>query len=167
MRGASAAAPGAVGTAAMNRIAGPILVVLAAAAAAPARAALGEPASSVAADEARLSATRRQVEVRATHQVERLVSDARTVREYVSPSGVVFAVAWDGVSPPDLDAVLGAYAPPVRRALAAQPGGPHGAPRRLEAAGAVVETWGHMRAAHGRAYVPALVPPGVTVDEIR
>jgi len=31
----------------------------------------------------------------------------------------------------------------------------------------VVETWGHMRAMRGRAYVPALVPAGVALDEIR
>lgn len=151
----------------MNRVGVRILVFLAAAAAAPAaRATLGEPASSVAADAARLAASRRPVEVRATHEVEELVSPARTVREYVSPAGVVFAVTWDGATPPDLETVLGAYARPVRRAVAARTAGPHGAPARIQAGGAVVETWGHMRAVHGRAYVPALVPPGVTPDAL-
>jgi hypothetical protein len=147
--------------------AGAIAAIAAAAIAAPARAALGERADSIAADEAALAAARGQADARPAFRIERLDSPARTVREYVAPSGVVFAVTWEGLSPPDLDAVLGAYAAPVRGALA-QGGGHTGRrTRRIEAGGAVVETWGHMRAMHGRAYVPALVPAGVALDEIR
>lgn len=144
-----------------------LLLAAAALAAAPlARAALGEAASSIAADETAVAATRRQRVARGTHDVEELGSDARTVREYVSPSGVVFAVCWDGLTPPDLS-VLGAYEAPVRRAIASQGTPPRARSRRVEAAGAVVETWGHMRSVHGRAYVPALVPAGVSLDEIK
>jgi hypothetical protein len=151
-----------------RRLAARLLLALVALGAAPlARAGLGEPASSVAADQQKLAAARRQRDARTTHTIEHLVSDARTVREYVSPSGVVFAVAWDGLAPPDLSAVLGAYAAPVRRAIAAQDAPPRSRARHVEAAGAVVETWGHMRSVHGRAYVPALVPAGVSLDEIR
>ena len=147
--------------------AGVIAAIVAGAIAAPAWAALGERADSIAADEAALAAARGQADERPAFRVERLDSPARTVREYVAPSGVVFAVTWEGLSPPDLDAVLGAYAAPVRHALA-QGGGHTGRrTRRIEAEGAVVETWGHMRAMHGRAYVPALVPAGVALDEIR
>jgi hypothetical protein len=31
----------------------------------------------------------------------------------------------------------------------------------------VVERWGHMRDLHGRAYLPALLPDGVTVDDLQ
>lgn len=136
--------------------------------AARAAAALGEPAESISSDQAALAAERAEGPTHAAYRVERLVSEARTVREYVSPAGVVFAVSWEGVSPPDLGVLLGAYAEPVRRALAAEPrpARRHGS-RRIEAAGAVVESWGHMRALRGRAYLPALVPAGVTLDEIR
>jgi hypothetical protein len=148
--------------------AGAIAAIVAAAIAAPARAALGERADSIAADEAALAAARGQADARPAFRIERLDSPARTVREYVAPSGVVFAVTWEGLSPPDLDAVLGAYAAPVRRAFAQGGGGHTGRrARRIEAEGAVVETWGHMRSMHGRAYVPALVPAGVALDEIR
>jgi hypothetical protein len=144
-----------------------IVAIAAAALAVPARPALGERADSIAADEAALAAARGQAEARPAFRVERLDSPARTVREYVAPSGVVFAVTWEGLSPPDLSAVLGAYAGPIRRAL--EQGGGHSGrrARRIEAEGAVVETWGHMRAMRGRAYVPALVPTGVALDEIR
>lgn len=144
-----------------------LLLALAVAGIAPlARAALGEPASSISADETAVAATRRQRLARGTHAVEELVSDARTVREYVSPSGLVFAVTWEGVTPPDLS-VLGAYEAPVRRAMTTERTRARSRAIRVEAAGAVVETWGHMRSLHGRAYVPALVPAGVRLDEIK
>jgi len=145
-----------------------VAVALAAlAASTPASAALGEPAGSVSADERSLSAVRLTSTARGAFTVERLESRAHTVHEYVSPSGVVFAVSWEGVSRPDLSVLLGAYAAPYRRALA-QSGPARGRRwRRVETGGAVVETWGHMRALRGRAYVPALLPPGVTLDEIR
>src|SRR5690348_4187252 len=140
--------------------------IAAAALAVPARAALGERADSIAADEAALAAARGQADARPAFRVERLDSPARTVREYVAPSGVVFAVTWEGLSPPDLSAVFGAYAEPVRRALGEGRGHTGRRARRIEAEGAVVETWGHMGALRGRAYVPALVPAGVALDEI-
>jgi hypothetical protein len=132
-----------------------------------ARAALGEPAESVMRDQEVLAATRGEASAVQTYRVERLVSPARTVREYVSPSGVVFAVTWEGVSHPDLASVLGSYAAPVLQALAGEHRVPGRRSRRIETGGAVVETWGHMRAVHGRAYVPSLLPAGVTLDEIR
>jgi hypothetical protein len=138
-----------------------------AAAASAAFAALGDRADSIAADGAALAAARGVADARPGYRIERLDSAARTVREYVDPSGVVFAVSWEGLSHPDLTAVLGAYAAPVRRALAQETRRGPRRPRRIESGGAVVETWGHMRSVHGRAWIPALVPAGVTLDEIK
>ena len=128
--------------------------------------ALGEPVASVSADERSLSAVRRTTTTRGLYTIERLESAASTVREFVAPSGVVFAVAWDGVSRPDFSVLLGSYAAPYRRALAHGGATSRRRPRRVESGGVVVETWGHMRSQHGRAYVPALVPPGVDLDEL-
>lgn len=144
-----------------------LLAIAATFAASPARAALGERASSVAKDQSALAATQRQAIARGTHRVEQLASEARTVRELVTPDGIVFAVCWDGVTHPDLDTVLGAYASPVRRAIGEQGAPPRSRVRHVESGGAVLQTWGHMRDLHGCAWVPALVPAGVTVDEIR
>jgi len=132
-----------------------------------ASAALGEPAASVSADERSLSAVRRTSTARGAYTIERLDSAANTVREFVAPSGVVFAVAWGGVGRPDLSVLLGSYAAPYRRALAQSGPTQRRRSRRVESGGVVVETWGHMRALHGRAYVPALIPPGVTIDDIK
>lgn len=131
-----------------------------------ASAALGEPARSIAADQAALAAVRSQGRARPSYTVERLVSSSSSVREYVSSSGVVFAVSWEGVSHPDLSVLLGSFAAPFRRALAQERPTPGHRSRRIETAGVVVETWGHMRALRGRAYVPALIPTGVNLDEI-
>jgi hypothetical protein len=134
-------------------------------------AALGEPSTSIDHDQAALKAGRHPAKAHQAYRVERLETAAHTVREYVAPDGTVFAVAWEGVSPPDLNVILGAFAEPYRRALAARRDeasrtSGHRS-RRTEAGGAVVETWGHQRALHGRAWVPALLPPGVTPDDIK
>ncbi len=143
-----------------------VVVVAALAACGRASAALGEPADSVAEDQQALKATRRAAKPGASYTVERLETKAHTVREYVTPSGTVFAVAWEGVSRPDLTVVLGAYAEPYLRAV--EKAGRSGRrSRRVETGGAVVETWGHQRALHGRAYVPSLLPPGVTADDVK
>jgi hypothetical protein len=144
-----------------------VAVVVAALGASRATAALGEAEASIASDQAALAAARAQGTARAGFRVVRLVSPAHTVREYVSASGTVFAIAWEGVSHPDLGVILGAYAPPVQRALARRPARTGRRARHVEGGGAVVETWGHQRALRGRAWVPALVPAGVSVDEIR
>jgi len=145
----------------------PALAALAALAAAPAWAALGEPAASVAADGRSLAAARKAAETRAAFTVERLESGAHRIREYVAPSGVVFAVTWDGFTQPNLSVLLGRYAAPVRKAAAQR--GPTAGHRqgRVDAGGAVVESWGRLRSMHGRAWVPALLPPGVTPDDLR
>jgi hypothetical protein len=89
-----------------------------------------------------------------------------TVREYVSPSGTVFAVAWQGPRVPDLRQVLGTYfAQYVQSVQAAHRRG-HG-PLLIQEVGLVVQQSGHPRAFVGTAYVPQLLPPGVGVEAIR
>ena len=42
------------------------------------------------------------------------------VREFVSPGGAVFGVAWDGQFPPDLQQLLGPYYQQAQQAATAQ-----------------------------------------------
>src|SRR5512133_48720 len=84
----------------------------------PARAALGEPEASVDRDRQALAMQRQPVKARAGMAVHELRGPTQTVREFVDPSGTVFAVAWSGVAPPDLPRLLGAYHQEYRAAAA-------------------------------------------------
>ncbi len=132
----------------------------------PAAATLGEKAGSLAADRKALSAVQRASVTRQNYTVQELDAGGNVVREYVSPSGVVFALAWSGLSHPDLRPLLGTYAGQYRQALQRTPRERGKRHFMVNADGVVVEKWGHMRNVHGRAYVPALLPSGVSIDEI-
>ena len=73
----------------------------------PAFAALGEPASSVQADQAHMQGTLRTTQAQAYTIHEIRAATGTNVREYVSSSGRVFAVAWQGPWPPDMRQILG------------------------------------------------------------
>lgn len=149
-----------------HRSLAPGLALVAALAASPARAALGEAEASIAGDREALAAVARGTTERGTCSVHELARGGTIIREYVSPQGVVFAVAWGGLANPDLRTLLGSYAAEYERA--ARAGAVKGRrAQRIAAAHVVVDRWGHMRDWHGRAYVPDLVPEGVRLDEIR
>jgi hypothetical protein len=130
-------------------------------------AALGEPADSISSDRKALSAVQRGTAVHDSFSVQECASDSAKVREYVSPSGVVFAVAWNGLVHPPLAPLLGSYAGEYRDALRRSSREPGRRNRQVKSEHVIVETWGHMRNLQGRAYLPALLPLGVTLDEIK
>jgi len=90
-----------------------------------------------------------------------------TVREYISASGVVFGVAWNGLIHPDLTQLLGSYAGEYQEVLQQTKRKAGRRSIRVTTGHIVVEKWGHIRNLQGRAYIPALIPQGVTVDEIK
>lgn len=137
------------------------------AAAGPVQAALGESADSVDADQTDLAAKRVSKTVRNGYTVRELGSDSVILREYIAPSGIIFAIAWNGLIHPDLTPLLGAYADEYRNALRHAQREPGIRRRKIETGQVIVEKWGHMRNLQGRAYVPALIPPGVNIDEIK
>ncbi len=147
----------------------PALVLFAAilAAAQPTQATLGEPVDSVTSDQKALSAALGAKTARTGYTVQEVVSDSVRVREYISPSGVVFGIAWNGLIHPDLSPLLGSYAGEYREALRQTPRKPGRRSSKVKTNRLVVEKWGHMRNLQGRAYAPALIPPGVSVDEIK
>ncbi len=147
----------------------PALVLFAAilAAARPARATLGEPVDSVTLDRKALSAALGAKTVHTGYTVQEVVSDSVRIREYISPSGVVFGIAWNGLIHPDLTPLLGSYAGEYREALRQTLRKPGRRSSKVMTSRLVVEKWGHMRNLRGRVYAPALIPPGVSVDEIK
>lgn len=88
------------------------------------------------------------------------------IHEYLSRSGKVFAVTWHGPLPPDLRQLFGDYFEPFSSAAAAQsrPGGHR--QLNIQQPDFVVQASGHLRAFQGSAYVPSLVPSGVSVADL-
>jgi hypothetical protein len=130
-------------------------------------AALGESAESINSDRKALSAQRGATTTREGYSIQTIKSDATTVREYLSPSGIVFGIAWNGLVHPDLTRILGSYTGEYQDALRQTPRKQGRRQLQVKTNKIVVEKWGHMRNLQGRAFAPALIPPGVSVDEIK
>jgi hypothetical protein len=133
----------------------------------PAGASLGGSLGSVEADRLAMAATARPLVSGSGYTVREVDSAGLELREYLSPAGVVFAVAWNGMGHPDLAQVLGSYAGEFQEAAASTPRHPGRRAHEVRTPRLVVQRWGHMRAYHGRAFDPTLVPPGVSLDAIR
>jgi hypothetical protein len=131
----------------------------------PAGAALGDNAASVLSDQARMKGTLHSVDLK-TYVIHEITTPGTVVREYVSNSGLVFGVSWDGEFPPDFLQVLGSYYEQAKQA-AAQQTHPQRAPITIDTPGLVFRQTGHLRSFHGVAYVPQLVPNGMPANDIR
>ncbi|MBZ5572591.1 MAG: DUF2844 domain-containing protein [Acidobacteriia bacterium] len=136
----------------------------------PAFAALGGDANSVQADQIHMKATAQiRVSPNGAYSVHELQSPHNTVvREFISSDGRVFGVAWRGPFVPNMRQILGTYfqqySAAAREAKSKYVGR---RPLNIQQPGLVVQTGGHMRSYSGRAYVPEMVPQGVSVNEIR
>lgn len=132
---------------------------------ASAEAALGAPYASIDTDQTVLRASLK-VTPHGNYQVHELTLPSGTlVREYVTTSGVVFAVAWNGPSKPNLSQLLGPYFADLSAAAqTSRVGHNH---LDLTRSDLVIQAGGHMRAFSGRAYLVAAVPAGVSSDELR
>jgi hypothetical protein len=132
--------------------------------AAPSFATLGEDASSIRADQAHLNASERVVAAR-LYSVHEMQTPAGTViRQYVSPTGTVFAVSWRGFTP-DLQQILGHHFDEYKAALSQKAHRGEGA--HIDTGDLVVDFGGHMRYVVGRALLRSKLPSSVTSDEIR
>ncbi len=95
-------------------------------------------------------------------------SNGIVVREFVSLSGNVFGVAWQGPSHPDLRQVLGSNYDTFTQAVKAQRAQRHGhGPLLIQQPGLVVQMSGHMRSLTGKAYLPQSLPAGVRPEVIQ
>jgi len=132
----------------------------------PARAVLGDNAASVLSDQARMKGTLRSVDAHTYVMHEITVPMSTTVREFVSPAGVVFGVAWEGQVPPDFQSLLGPYYEQAKQAAQAEPRARR-APIVIQTPGLVFQYSGHTRSFHGAAYIPQLVPTSMKASDIR
>jgi hypothetical protein len=130
-----------------------------------ASAVLGGNVSSVEADRQQMKAN---VAVTTTgrYEVHELqVAGGNLVREFVSPDGNVFGIAWKGTVMPQYSQLLGSYTKELAKAAASRRN--HRAPLAIHEPGFEFSAYGHMRFYAGRAYIPSLLPAGVLPQEIQ
>jgi hypothetical protein len=128
---------------------------------------LGSDAAGVAADGTELHGALNATSL-PQYEIEEITTDTgMRVREYLGRDGVVFAVSWSGPALPDLQRLLGTHYVEYTTALAAltRPGLHRSV--RIASAELVVESSGHLRAYAGRAYLPTLVPAGISTADLR
>ena len=130
-----------------------------------AAASLGGDESSVEADRAHMGASLRVAERHAYRLHEVTTAGGSTVREYASPSGVVFGVTWHGPGLPDMRQLLGPSFTRYQQALRLRRA--HRQPLLIDEPDLVIRLTGHPRSFHGRAYLPQQIPAGVDPAEIQ
>lgn len=123
---------------------------------------LGADVASVQADQQAWDASSTQTALAGATLYSQTLSNGLHVRQYADASGSVFAVAWDGPVLPDFTRLLGEHAGAYADAVRLQQRGVH-----VRGAALVIESGGMMRSFSGRAYLPAKLPPTVTVQDIR
>ncbi len=146
-----------------------VLVISAGAIASPYRAvaALGGDVSSVQDDQQHMKAALR-IQTGQAFTVHELHQDGGTVvKEFIAPTGKVFAVSWSGPFIPDLRQLLGTYFDQFSQAAQTRARRPGRAPLNIQQNGLVVQSGGHMRAFFGKAYLSDKLPETVTAEMIR
>jgi hypothetical protein len=130
----------------------------------PALAVLGHDQGSIREDQLQMRATTQLTTANGYSVQEMKIPSGTTVREFVSPAGKVFGVAWHGPFLPDLRQLLGDNFNKLEAAQNSRRG--HG-PLVINEPDFVYVSSGHMRAFTGRAYIPQLIPQGVRPDAIQ
>jgi hypothetical protein len=149
-----------------KQITGPlVLLALALVAPTPAFAALGGDAGSVARDREAMKGALAIIPAAASYQVHELTVPAGVVREYLAAGGLVFAVTWQGARAPDLHQLLGAYFERYAAEARTHRTGHH--VLSIETPDFAASAVRLQRGFRGRAILPALLPAGVTRDELR
>jgi hypothetical protein len=133
-----------------------------------AHAALGGTVDSITADTGVLRGQLRSTGF-VDYDMHQISSGQLVVNEYATRAGQVFAITWHGPLPPDLQQLLGTYFPRFQSAAAAAQQANPGVHRvfNLAQSDLVIRTIGRLRAFGGIAYLPALVPSDVSIDQLQ
>jgi hypothetical protein len=109
----------------------------------------------------------RKVHLYTGYKVHEVTTDGTVIREFVSSSGTIFAVAWNGLSHPDLTQLFGTYYSEYIEAERATPRPKGRAEMKVNSQNIISVRFGHMRAVRGKAWIPALVPNGFDLSLIQ
>src|SRR4029077_1745553 len=116
---------------------------------------LGQPEASVTTDVLQLK-TEDHVQTSQRYRVHELANaNGPTIREYVTPQGVVFGVAWQGRATPDMNQLLGTYIRNLQTATAAQTQVRHLRGLTVKTGDFVYSNFCRLRTCTGSAYVPS------------
>lgn len=129
--------------------------------------ALGDKEDMINSDKIKLKASNRSVQRAANYSVHELSSPIRTIKEYVSADGTVFAVSWRGANKPDLSVLLGKYYEEYQAVDSAKPKMRSRQPVAIKTSRIVVHKDGHMRDIRGVAYIEGQLPEGVRVEDLK
>jgi hypothetical protein len=129
---------------------------------------LGGDAASVSSDRQMMQGRLKSTSMQQYTLHEITTGGGTLVREYETLQGKVFAVTWKGPVPPNLQQLFGSYYDQFQSAAAASAQAHPGMHRQLSIAQSdfVVQALGRMRAFRGKAYVPSLVPSGLSVADL-
>ncbi len=134
---------------------------------ATANAGLGEGADSVQRDHLALHAVAHSVSSLSAYDVHHIdLEDGTQLREFVSHQGTVFGVAWSGRSKPDFSVLLAQHFADYSQALNAHRSLNHKV-FTMSGNGLVMSIMKLQRGFSGAAYLPASLPAGVNVQDIR
>lgn len=133
----------------------------------PAWATLGQNEASVTTDQ-QITKSEEKIQTFQNYRVHQLTTTTGpVVREYVSPGGMVFGVAWQGRSMPDVKQLLGTYVANFQAATPAQTQVQRRRGVTIKTDSFVYSNFCHMRFCTGSAYVPSLVPNSVSAEVVR
>jgi len=137
----------------------------------PAHATLGESPDSIDAkdrgENGKAYPKHRVLNFSSAYTVHQIESTSNNVREYVSTSNTVFAICWNGISPPDLSPLLGTYNFEYQQALKQNPRQPGARNLAIKGDHVSVSKWGHMGNLQGCAVDASLIPAGVNTNELK
>lgn len=132
-----------------------------------ASAGLGQPEASVSTDAQQMK-SEDHIRSLQGYEVHQLTSaNGPTVREFVSPQGMVFGIAWQGRSVPNMNQLLGAYVTNLQTATPAQTKIRPLRGLTVKTSNFVYSNFCRLRICTGSAYILSLVPNNVSAEVVR
>ena len=136
----------------------------------PARAALGESVGSTNPNSLQSRAVQSSPAIRFSARpgysiLESTLPSGAIIQEFVSSAGVIFAVSWHGPLHPDFRQLFGRYF--TQYSMAPRLASSNRSRLQIDQPDLVVQAGGHMRAFAGVAFVPRLMPAGVTAGDLK
>ena len=133
----------------------------------PAWATLGQIEGSVSVDQQHLRSEDLVQSFQAYKVHQLTTTNGIIVREYVSPKGLVFGVAWQAPFMPDMHQLLGDYVTALQSATQAQTQIQRRRSLIIKTNDFVFLSAGRLRFYTGRAYVPSMIPGNVSVEVVK